>query len=118
MTLYFGCRSAADLPYAQELLSYAQNGLDLRLCFSRSDDASFEGLPVFKGYVQDRVRSEKEAFMSLVDTGAQFFVCGSSNRLGSGLKRTLTEIMGERSGNGEKDMEALSRGRYKTDVFL
>ncbi|EJT49752.1 cytochrome P450 [Trichosporon asahii var. asahii CBS 2479] len=118
MTLWFGCRSAADLPYAAELLQYAQNGLDLRLCLSRSDDTSFEGLPVFHGYVQDRVRAEKEDFLAMVDTGAQFFVCGSSNRLGSGLKKALIEVLGERSGNGEKDMEALSRGRYKTDVFL
>lgn len=119
MTLWFGCRSAADLPYAHELLGYTQSaGLDLRLCFSRSDDATFEGLRVHKGYVQDRVAAEAADFLAMVDAGAQFFVCGSSNRLGSGLKKTLTQILGERSGNGEKDMEALSRGRYKTDVFL
>lgn len=119
MILYFGCRSAADLPYAQELLEYTRTaGLDLRLSFSRSDQSEFEGLKVHRGYVQDRVRAEKDEFLRLVDAGAQFFVCGSSNRLGSGLKKTLIEVLGQRSGNGEKDMEALSRGRYKTDVFL
>lgn len=118
MTLWFGCRSPADVPYAAELLAHARAGLDLRLCFSRSDEPLFEGLAVHKGYVQDRVRAESADVLAMVDSGAQFFVCGSSNRLGAGLKRTLTEILGERSGNGEKDMEALSRGRYKTDVFL
>lgn len=119
MTLWFGCRSAADLPYAAELLQYTKQGLDLRLSFSRSDAATFEGLPVHRGYVQDRVRAEKADWLAMVDAGAQFFVCGSSNRLGSGLKRTLVEILDERSpGSGEKEMEALSKGRYKTDVFL
>lgn len=118
MTLWYGCRSAADLPYAEELVQWARSGLlDLRLSFSRSAAAEFEGLPVAKGYVQDRVAAEKADFLRLVDGGAQFFVCGSSNRLGSGLKKTIISILDER-GDGVALMDELAKKRYKTDVFL
>lgn len=119
MTLWYGCRSAADLPYAQELVGWAHAGvLDLRLCFSRSDQREYDGLPVCKGYVQDRMATERADFLHLVDGGAQFFVCGSSNRLGSGLKKTIISVLDER-GDGAALMDELAREkRFKTDVFL
>lgn len=118
MTLWYGCRTAADLPYAEELVQWSKSGvLDLRLSFSRSDQAEYEGLSVAKGYVQDRVAEEKADFLRLLDNGAHFFVCGSSNRLGSGLKKTIISILDER-GDGAALMDDLAKQRYKTDVFL
>ena len=115
--LFFGCRRAdEDFLYADELKSYAAQGLvDLRVAFSRPPEGG-------KTYVQDLIRAEGDAVWRLIEAGAVVFVCGDGARMEPDVKRALIALHGARTGAAPEASEAWmaglgETGRYALDVW-
>lgn len=127
--LYFGTRTPSEILRKEKFAEWVKDGaLDFRPVLSRSDVTEVEGLPGVTflpeaKYVQDRVWADKDDMADLFCAGAQYYTCGSGQRLGNDLKQTLVKIIAEKRPEGDNEsadaiMERLARERYRTDVFL
>lgn len=114
--LFFGCRHPdQDFLYREELEGYAADGVaDLRVAFSRKEKS--------KVYVQDLVREERDRLWTMIDAGANIYICGDGGRMEPDVRRALSRIYSE-----EKDVSAdaadvwidklVAEGRYNLDVW-
>ncbi|KAK7052834.1 hypothetical protein VNI00_004153 [Paramarasmius palmivorus] len=117
--LFFGCRTPQDdFIYSEtELKDWINSGVvDVRPAFSRAPDVSL-GCK----YIQHRLWNDRADVVEAYRNRAQFYVCGSS-QIAKEVKAVLLEIYKQL--HSEKDdsvakaeLEALSKGRYATDVF-
>ncbi|MEP5730562.1 MAG: cytochrome P450 [Sulfitobacter sp.] len=115
--LFFGCRHPEqDYIYREELEGFAAEGIvDLHTAFSRVETS--------KVYVQDLIRTQRDAVWNMLEKGAKVFVCGDGSRMEPDVRRALTLIYAE-----EKDVSAqladawmeqmISEDRYVLDVWV
>ncbi|KAL7821162.1 cytochrome P450 [Trichoderma aethiopicum] len=89
--LFFGCRSSDDDLYRSELDEFESAGV-VRVfrAYSREDVGSRPNTR--KGYVQDSMTAEKDAFAQLWNAGAKIYVCGSV-RMASQVKDVVTKLV-------------------------
>lgn len=86
--LIFGERSSErDNIYGEPLAELQQRGVIGRLdrCFSRGGD---------RRYVQQLLAANGDELRTLLAAGAHIYICGSSQRLGSGCGQVLVELLG------------------------
>ncbi|MEM7519777.1 MAG: cytochrome P450 [Pseudomonadota bacterium] len=114
--LFFGCRAEdQDFIYRDELESYASEGLvDLHVAFSRAEKS--------KVYVQDIIRTERDAVWAMLEKGAKVYICGDGSRMEPDVRRALKMIYSE-----EKDVSAeaadawmdemIAKDQYALDVW-
>lgn len=79
--LFYGCRTAKDVPFAAELAAWAASGAVQRLCYAFSEESRSSG---GCRYVQDRFWAERDEVVVLLRRGARMYVCGHG-RVGDGL---------------------------------
>ncbi|NRB05830.1 MAG: flavodoxin domain-containing protein, partial [Rhodobacteraceae bacterium] len=115
--LFFGCRHPdQDFLYRDELEGFDADGVAaLRVAFSRQGKT--------KTYVQDVLRTEREAVWAMIEAGAHIYVCGDGGRMEPDVRRALTLLYAE-----EKDVSAaaadawleqmITDGRYALDVWV
>ena len=83
--LFFGARSAQELPYFGPLQKYLKSQLDCELVYSRLPGTG-------KEYVQDRLRKRAEDIASLLSKDSlHLYMCGLRG-LEEGVERALSEI--------------------------
>jgi cytochrome P450/NADPH-cytochrome P450 reductase len=125
--LFFGGRSPAHVPYAEELAAWEVSGAvtHVLFAFSRDQDKAAAGCR----YVQDRVWAERSAVMQLWNKGGSIYVCGSQ-AMSEGLKETMKKIwidaeiakgLDNATVPAKEDAEAwfmqARKDRYAVDVF-
>ncbi|KAL7792090.1 hypothetical protein V8C37DRAFT_380716 [Trichoderma ceciliae] len=90
-SLFFGCRSSHDDIYRSELDAFEKSGV-IRVfrVYSREDVVSKPNTR--KGYVQDILLAEKQAFLELWNAGAKIYVCGSV-KMASGVKDVVIKLV-------------------------
>ena len=115
--LFFGCRHPdQDFLYRAELEGYDAEGIaTLRTAFSRLEKS--------KTYVQDVLRSEREAVWDMLQAGAHVYVCGDGGRMEPDVRRALTLLYSEEMDASVSAAEAwleemMSEGRYALDVWV
>ncbi|CAK9781809.1 cytochrome P450 family [Cutaneotrichosporon oleaginosum] len=127
--LYYGTRTSVEMVRKDKFAQWVKDGvLDFRPVLSRSNAKEVAGVPGVAllpeaKYVQDRVWVDKDDMADLFAAGAQYYTCGSGQRLGHDLKQTLVKIIAEKKPEGDNEtpeaiMERFARERYRTDVFL
>ena len=85
MTLFFGARTAGELPYFGPLKKLPQEFIDVQLAFSREPDAE-------KAYVQDRIREQGRHVAGLLrDENTFMYICGH-RRMEDGVESALSDI--------------------------
>ncbi|MDH4764972.1 sulfite reductase (NADPH) flavoprotein alpha-component [Pseudomonas oryzihabitans] len=103
--LLFGERTAAhDDFYGTELQAWQARGELARLdrVFSRDGD----------GYVQDRLRAQRELLLDWLAADAVIMVCGSLPGLGRGVQATLQALLGE-----AEVQRLIDQDRYRRDLY-
>ncbi|MDQ7912956.1 sulfite reductase flavoprotein subunit alpha [Pseudomonas sp. 102515] len=103
--LLFGERTAAhDDFYGAELDRWQGRGDLARLdrVFSRDGD----------GYVQDRLRAQRELLLDWLAADAVIMVCGSLQGLGRGVHATLEALLGE-----AEVQRLIDEDRYRRDLY-
>jgi benzoyl-CoA 2,3-dioxygenase component A len=85
LTLVFGARRPAELPYFGPLKKLPETLLKTHMVFSRLPDQP-------KEYVQDRMMAEEEAVAALLaDPRTHIYICGLRG-MEEGVEKTLTNI--------------------------
>ncbi|MFC5888614.1 cytochrome P450 [Kitasatospora aburaviensis] len=115
---YFGCDAPdADYLHAEELREAERAGaVSLRPAFS---EAPVRG----RRFVQDRIAAEADEVWSLLEAGAEVYVCGDGARMAPGVRAALETLYRDRTpGAGEADARAwlqglMVEGRYVEDVY-
>ncbi|RFU78314.1 cytochrome p450 [Trichoderma arundinaceum] len=120
--LFFGCRSSHDDIYRSELDDFETYGV-VRVfrAYSREDVGT--KLNTKKGYVQDSLLAERQAFLQLWNAGAKVYVCGSV-RMASGVKDVVMKLVYTA---GQKDIlngftpeeffKKFEKTRYAAEIF-
>ncbi|WP_339273038.1 cytochrome P450 [Paenibacillus sp. FSL W8-0187] len=115
--LYFGCRNPEqDYLYREEFEQAEREGLvTLHTAFSRVDG-------VEKCYVQHLMTQDGALLLSLLEAGAQMYICGDGSRMAPEVEQTLTRSYQDRHGvNAEEAAAWLSgleaSGQYVKDVW-
>ncbi|KAK3709106.1 NADPH-cytochrome P450 reductase [Vermiconidia calcicola] len=118
MTLIYGCRNEQDFIYQNELLELQQalgSALTVVTAFSRPENGS-------NVYVQDRIAEHsKEVCDLLVNSDANFYICGSAAMARDVSKTLETQLQSQQNWDGEqvrKFMEKQRRTkRWHQDVW-
>jgi sulfite reductase alpha subunit-like flavoprotein len=89
--LFYGCRfENKDFLYKDELESlHSKGGIQLFVAFSRDEPRHRHQ------YVQDVLFEQRRLINSLLEQGAQLFICGDSKQMPSDVMRVLKEIIKE-----------------------
>lgn len=120
--LFFGCRSSHDDLYRSELDEFESLGV-IRVfrAYSREDVGSKPHTR--KGYVQDSMTAEKNAFIQLWDAGAKIYVCGSV-RMASQVKDLVTNLVYAAETTGaskqftpQEWFKRFEKTRYAAEIF-
>ncbi|MGK4585347.1 bifunctional cytochrome P450/NADPH--P450 reductase [Kitasatospora sp. HPMI-4] len=115
---YFGCDAPdADYLHADELNGAELAGaVSMRPVFS---EAPVEGLR----FVQDRIAAEAEEIWSLLQAGAEVYVCGDGARMAPGVRAAFRDMYLKRTPAAEEEdahawlQELVFQGRYVEDVY-
>lgn len=114
--LIFGCRNEQDFLYQEEWTRAEQEGLiQVYPAFSRK-----EGLE--KTYVQHIVRDQAEAIFTLLEQGAQLYVCGDGAYMAPDVEATFISLYQQKYSVTEAEatawlQELQKSGRYMKDVW-
>ncbi|MDO5630059.1 MAG: cytochrome, partial [Mobilicoccus sp.] len=120
--LFFGCDGPeVDYLYRDELSEWAEQGVvDVRPAFSAAPEDGPEGPMPF---VQDRLWADRADVETLVDAGAQLYVCGDGQRMAPAVHDTCVRMYAQAAGVSDEEalrwVESMERehGRYVSDVF-
>ncbi|MCI1186810.1 assimilatory sulfite reductase (NADPH) flavoprotein subunit [Hymenobacter sp. DH14] len=85
-------------------------------------DVAFSRDQAEKIYVQDRLLENSREVFSWLENGAQFYVCGDKNRLGSAVQAALTQVVQQEARLSAEDAVAYvkhlrKQRRYLEDVY-
>jgi len=111
LMLFFGARSATELPYCGPLLKLPRDFIDINFAFSRAP-----GEP--KQYVQDRIRARGEDVARLLDdNNCHVYICGLK-----GMEKGVDEAFRDACRSHGKDWDALlpasrAQGRYHVETY-
>lgn len=115
--LFFGCRNPQqDFIYADELRSYAQQGVtELYTAFSR-----VPGQP--RAYVQQGILDQQARIWQMIQQGAIVYICGEGSQMAPAVQQTFKDIYRAQTGADQAAAdqwmgEMLARNRYVTDVW-
>ncbi|KAL5091646.1 hypothetical protein Trisim1_002862 [Trichoderma cf. simile WF8] len=120
--LFFGCRSSHDDLYRDELEAFESSGV-VRVfrAYSREDVGSKPNTR--KGYVQDSMQAEKDAFVQLWNAGAKIYVCGSV-RMASQVKDLVANLVytagpmeAQREFTPQEWFKRFEKTRYAAEIF-
>jgi cytochrome P450/NADPH-cytochrome P450 reductase len=114
--LFFGCRTEQDRLYADELAAF-EDTADLQVHYALSR-ASTDG----HRYAQHQMLAHQDAVWSLLDDGAQLFVCGNARTLAPGVRAALTQIAVGKTGCSAHEADDWLAGlraehRYLEDIW-
>jgi len=111
LMLFFGARSADELPYFGPLMKLPKDFIDINLAFSR-----VPGKP--KQYVQDLIRERSEDVARLLrDDNCFVYVCGLKD-MEQGVAQALQEVCARHGMEWEGLLPALrERGRYHLETY-
>ncbi|KAH7695092.1 FAD binding domain containing protein [Aphelenchoides avenae] len=117
MLLFFGCRHPEhDYIYKDELEQYTHEGpLTLNhVAFSRTQNE--------KVYVQHKVWDERERLWSLIQAGANIYVCGDARNMARDVHNTFLRIFTDVGAKTEEEANKLMKDlerqrRYQADVW-
>lgn len=120
--LFFGCRSSHDDLYHHELDYFEDSGVvQVFRAYSREDAGSEPNTR--KGYVQDSLLAEKQAFLRLWDAGAKIYVCGGV-RMASGVKEAVMKLVymaeqdtASKSFTPQEWFKRFEKTRYAAEIF-
>ncbi|MEU6239314.1 reductase, partial [Kitasatospora sp. NPDC047058] len=115
---YFGCDAPdADFLHAEELRRAEQDGaVSLRPAFSEAPEQG-------RRFVQDRIAAEADEVWSLLEAGAEVYVCGDGARMAPGVRAAFRAVHRRHTpGAGPGEAEAwldrlVAEGRYVEDVY-
>jgi benzoyl-CoA 2,3-dioxygenase component A len=111
LMLFFGARSAGELPYFGPLMKLPRNFIDINLAFSRAP-----GEP--KQYVQDLIRKRgADVAALLADDQCHVYLCGLK-----GMEQGVDEAFREACRQHGCDWDALlptlrAQGRYHVETY-
>ena len=111
MTLFFGARTAGELPYFGPLKKLPQEFIDVQMAFSRESGDK-------KEYVQDRLRAQGRQVASLLqDENTFLYICGH-RRMEDGVNEALTDICAynDMDWSGIRERMRLA-GRYHVETY-
>jgi benzoyl-CoA 2,3-dioxygenase component A len=111
MALYFGARTAGELPYFGPLMKLPKEFMDVQLAFSREKDQE-------KEYVQDRLRTCGDRLAKLLaDDNTFIYICGHK-RMEDGVNAALADICKDHGMDWSKMREELrNQGRYHVETY-
>lgn len=114
--LFFGCRTADDYIYREELEAALRQGIltDLHVAFSR--------LTGEKVYVQDKLWEARERVWEMLKAGGRIYVCGDARSMAKDVDSTLIRIAKECGDMSAPEAEQLvlqlsAEERYLQDVW-
>ena len=113
--LYYGCRTNEHFLYSDELDKWSKLGaVEVRSVFSRQKNN-------VKKYVQDLLWEDRNEIAKLYHSGARFYTCGSTKKLGTSVTTCFIKIIAEIHQCNEQEarqiLEKISLDRYSVDVF-
>ncbi|KAK6444461.1 cytochrome P450 / NADPH-cytochrome P450 reductase [Trichoderma asperellum] len=120
--LFFGCRSSHDDLYHHELDCFEDSGaVQVFRAYSREDAGSKPNTR--KGYIQDALLAEKQAFLRLWNAGAKIYVCGGV-RMASGVKEAVMKLVymaeqdaASKSFTPQEWFKRFEKTRYAAEIF-
>ncbi|HEY7811662.1 MAG TPA: cytochrome P450, partial [Nakamurella sp.] len=114
--LFFGCRTRHDRLYEEELADFATSAnVQTYTAFSREPG-------VGRRYAQHEMLAHADEIWSLIDGGAQVFVCGNARTLAPGVRAALTQIAADQKGLSGAEADDWLTGmrrdhRYLEDIW-
>ena len=97
--LFFGCRTAADRLYADELDAFEKSAdVVVYTAFSRQSSKG-------RKYAQHEMLAHLDETWDLIDQGAQIFVCGNARTLAPGVRAALQQIYTDKTAAGADEAE-------------
>jgi benzoyl-CoA 2,3-epoxidase subunit A len=111
LMLFFGARSAEELPYFGPLMNLPQDFIDVNLAFSRA-----VGKP--RRYVQDLIRERSQDVARLLaDDDCYIYVCGLKG-MEAGVAEAFAQVCGEHGLDWEALLPSLlAKGRYHLETY-
>ncbi len=111
LKLYFGARTAAELPYLGPLRKLPKELIDVRLAFSREPGRD-------KRYVQDELRADAEVLAELLrNEDSYLYICGHK-RMEAGVEAALAEICADHGMDWAELKPRLRQyGRYHVETY-
>jgi benzoyl-CoA 2,3-epoxidase subunit A len=108
LTLFYGARSPADMPYYAELSALPKRYIDLNLAFSREPDQP-------RQYVQDLLLQRAERVIELLrDEQCYIYLCGVKG-MEHGIMQAFAEICAQ-YGSDWKTIEAQLREQRRLHI--
>ncbi len=114
--LFFGCRTRHDRLYVDELADFATTAnVRSYMAFSREPGQE-------RRYAQHEMLARADEIWSLIDDGAQIYVCGNARTLAPGVRAALTRIASDKKGLSGADADDWLTGmrrehRYLEDIW-
>ena len=111
LMLFFGARSAEELPYFGPLMKLPKDFIDINLAFSRVPDKK-------KQYVQDLISARSSAVARLLaDENCFIYVCGLKG-MEEGVAEAFREVCRQHAMNWDELLPALrEQGRYHLETY-
>ena len=114
--LFFGCRTAADRLYADELDTFEKSANVLvYTAFSRQPSNG-------RKYAQHEMLAHQDECWELIGQGAEVFVCGNARTLAPGVRAALQQIYAAMSSSTTDEAASWLAGlrrehRYPEDIW-
>ncbi len=114
--LFFGCRTARDRLYADELADFAASA-NVRVYTAFSREPGHE-----RRYAQEEMLAHSDEIRSLIGDGAVVYVCGNARTLAPGVRAALTRIAADKRGLSGAEADDWLTGmrrdhRYLEDIW-
>lgn len=121
--LFYGyCHLDKDSLYKDEIREWEALGIVKAYhAYSNPGDNGDARVASSPRYVQDALWAHRDEVADLFHRGEKILLCGSASRLGQGCARVSKQIMRERTGKSDEEVEEWFRGvtndRYISDVY-
>jgi benzoyl-CoA 2,3-dioxygenase component A len=110
LTLFFGARNPAELPYFGPLLKLPPQFIDMHLAFSRVPDQP-------RVYVQDLIRAADQRVAQLLDGDTYVYICGLKG-MEAGVMQALSEVCaGHRLDWPALHARMIEEGRFHVETY-
>lgn len=117
MMLFYGCRNEDDYLYRDEWPAYSSildDSFEMIVAFSRITDK--------KCYVQHKLKERHDDIISLLNQGANIYVCGDAGRMAKDVQNTIAEMIASDKNITIDDANEMIKamkvnGKYQEDVW-
>ncbi|CCK70996.1 NADPH--cytochrome P450 reductase KNAG_0F03340 [Huiozyma naganishii CBS 8797] len=117
MMLFYGCRDHNDHLYANEWPEYCstlEDKLEVHVAYSRVDAQ--------KVYVQDKIRECESELVSMLNAGANIYVCGDASRMAKDVQKAIATMIAKDKNISESEAGAVVKAmkvsaKYQEDVW-